>query len=210
MTIEREGEFLIHTDPEEGLYVGIESDNLAACVEEARERKAVGVFGNPYFGFKQDNLDFLADLPDLKSVCFYDIKLNNVEGVYELKQLESFSINPKRPGVDFARLPTLTELIWHYNKKDSGIETLEHLRLFHIWHCNPKSKSFDGIVVPPSVADMEINWANPKSLTGLPVMPNLKRLCIQRCRNLETLAVLPRIAPNLEHLVVDACGRVSD
>jgi hypothetical protein len=44
----------------------------------------------------------------------------------------------------------------------------------------------------------------------LPVMPNLKELDIGRCRNLETLAALPIIAPNLEKLVVTACGKVSD
>ena len=210
MTIERKGEFLIDMELAGGLSIGIESDKLSACVKEARRRKAVGVFGAPYFGFKQDNLNFLAELPDLKSIWFWDVKLNNVEGVYALKHLKKFGIHPKRPGIDFSRLATLEQLVWDYNKKDTGVEALKRLKLFHIWHYNPKKKTFDSIVVPKSVTELQINWANPRSLDGLPVMPKLKRLEIARCRNLETLAALPQIAPRLDFLFVEACGRVSD
>lgn len=210
MTIERKGKFLIDMELAGGLSIGIESYKLSACVKEARRRKAVGVFGAPCFGFKQDNLSFLAELPDLKSIWFWDVKLNNVEGVYELKHLKKFGIHPKRPGIDFSRLSTLEELIWEYNKKDTGLEALGRLKLFHIWHCNPKKKTFDGIVVPESVAELQIIWANPRSLDGLPVMPKLKWLELHRCRNLETLDRLPQIAPNLENLIVTSCGRVSD
>ena len=68
MTIERKGDFLIDTDHAGRLSVGIESDNLSACVNEARRRKAFGVFGSPCFGFKQDDLNFLADLPGLEKI----------------------------------------------------------------------------------------------------------------------------------------------
>ncbi|MHC4315683.1 MAG: hypothetical protein ACYSW3_24835 [Planctomycetota bacterium] len=210
MTITRKGKFLYNTDLEGELLVGIESDKLSACVKEARRRKAFGVFGAPCWGFKQDDLNFLAELPDLKSIWFWDVTLKDVEGVYELKQLKEFGIHPKRPGIDFSRLATLEQLVWEYNKKDTGLEALKRLKLFHIWHYNPKKKSFDGVVVPKSVTEMQINWANPRSLEGLPIMPKLKRLEIARCRNLETLAALPQIAPRLDFLFVEACGRVSD
>jgi hypothetical protein len=210
MTIERKGEFLIDMELAGGLSIGIESDKLSACVKEARRRKAVGVFGAPCWGFKQDNLNFLAELPDLKSIWFWDVELNDVEGVYALGHLKKFGVNPKRPGIDFSRLSTLKELIWDYNKKDTGLEALKRLRLFHIWYCNPRKKTFNGIVVPESVTELQIIRANPYSLDGLPVMPNLKWLELHRCRNLETLAGLPHIAPNLENLVVGACGRVSN
>jgi hypothetical protein len=39
-------------------------------------------------------------------------------------------------------------------------------------------------------------------------LPNLRRLEIHRCRNLESLGDLGAKFPCLEHLVVAACGRV--
>ena len=210
MAIERKDNFLVDTDLAGRLSVGIESENLSACVEETRRKNAAGVFGAPCFGFEEDNLDFLGDLPGLEKIWFWDVKLGDVGGVYQLENLKSFGVHPNRPGIDFSHLATLEELVWEYNKKDSGLEALEDLELFHAWHYNPKKKTFSGFVVPESVVELQINWANPSSLSGLPVMPELKRLEIHRCRNLETLEALPDIAPNLEYLVVDACGKVSD
>jgi hypothetical protein len=57
--------------------------------------------------------------------------------------------------------------------------------------------------------ELELNWANPPSLEGLPFMPHLRRLEIARCRNLASLATLPELAPHLEHLHIQACGRVT-
>ena len=210
MTIERQGEFLVDWDLAGELSVGIESDNLSACVAEARKRKAAGVFGAPCFGFKQHDLSFLADLPGLQSIWFWDVAMKNIEGVYALRGIKRFGVHPKRPGIDFSRLSTLEEVVWEYNKTDTGLEALDRLKLLHIWHYTPKKMSFDGIIIPESVEDLQINWANPISLAGLPAMPKLKRMEIHRCRNLETLAELPSIAPGLEYLVVDACGRVAD
>ena len=210
MTIERKDGFLIDTDLVGRLSIGIESDNLSACIAEARKRNAAGVFGAPCFGFKQGDLNFMADLPGLEKIWFWDVKMNDIDGVYKLRRLKSFGVHPKRPGIDFSRLEKLDELVWEYNKKDTGLEELKRLKLFHVWHYNPGKKTFSGIVIPESIIDLQINWANPRSLDGLPLMPELNKLELHRCRNLETLAALPHIAPKLEHLVVDACGKVSD
>jgi hypothetical protein len=168
------------------------------------------VFGAPSFNFKEDNLDFLAGLPTLQKIWFWDIKLRDVNGVYGLAQLRDFGVHPKRPGIDFSRLATLEQVVLEYNARDTGLESLQRLTTLHVWHFNPKCRSFEGLELPLSLVELQINWANPRSLKGLPQLIHLKRLEIHRCRNLETLRELPRIAPNIEFLAVAACGRVAD
>ena len=209
MAIQRVGDFLEDTDLDGVLSIGIETNNLSNCVHEVKKRNAKGVFGSPSFGFKQDNLNFLTDLPYLEKIWFTEVNLIDIQGIYALKRLKHFGVLPKRPGIDFSQLSNLEVLIWQFTEKDSGLEKLQNLKVFHTWHVNPKSKNMGEIVMPPSVIELQINWANPTSLDGMPTMPNLKHLEIHRCRNLETIDAIIDIAPNLEFLVVTGCGKIS-
>ncbi len=210
MAIQREREFLVERDLAGRLSVGFESTRIDECVAEVASRGALGVFGSPGHGFTGDNLDFLGLMPDLKKVWFWDVTLRDVAGLYALSDLRYFGVHPERPAVDFDRLASLEEMVWHYSANDTNLNSLDALQLLHLWHFNTKRRSFEDLALPSRLAELQINWANPKSLDGLPELPELKRLEIHRCRNLESISDLPKIAPNLEHLVVAACGRVSD
>jgi hypothetical protein len=210
MDIHRENGFRVWDDLEGRLLLGIETKRLRACLDEFRRREAYGLFGNPSFGFKQDNLDFLIEVPEVRSIWFWDIELKNVDGLYSLPDLKSFGAHPKRPGVDFSRLPTLDDVFVHYNPADQGLASLKRLRTLGVWHYNPKHASFEGLEMATGIAELSLVWGNAASLAGLPRFPRLTKLRIERYPKLKTLADLPRIAPNLEHLVVTGCSRVSD
>ena len=210
MNIERIGNFYIDTEERERLSIGIETANLDSCIKEAKDKNAIAVFGSPSFGFKQSNIDFLSELPQIESVWFWDVKLDNIDGIYSLKKLKKFGIHPKRPGIDFSNFKDLEKFIWEYNKKDTGISQLKKVKLFHIWHFNPKSKSYDELQVPVHVEELQINWANPESLEGIPTLPKLTCFEIHRCRNLKTIEILPIIAPILNKLVITTSKNVED
>ena len=128
-----------------------------------------------------------------------------------MKELCDFTMNfPKRPGIEFDRLKKLDFAQWYYNAKDTGLGSLKHLRDVGLCHYNPKHKSFEGLDLPDAIVDLGIVFANPKSLLGLPELPRLKKFQIARCRNLETIGELPRIAPNVEFIDIESCGRLSD
>ncbi len=210
MTIRRVDNFWVDHDLQGRLLIGMQSARLAECVTEARRRRAYGIFGNPYFGFREKSLDFLTQMPDIASIWLWDIKLANIDGIYALKKLKSFGVHTDRPPIDFARLRTLEEVVWFYREQDRGIAKLKKLRALNIWHFKPRQRSFEGLELPRSLEELEITWANPKNLAGLENLPRIKRFVARRCRNLESIGELPRIAPNVEHLVVATCGRVAD
>jgi hypothetical protein len=187
--------------------LGVETARLDECVAYYYERGFRGLFGHPSFGFDQDNLDFLAHTSNAKWLWFWDVSLRNVDAVYELSELEYIGINPKRPGIEFSRFPALRTAINHWIKADTGI-TESTITTYHLWHFKPTSKSFEGLEIPSGVTHLELYWANPASLAGLPVMRKLKTLEIHRCRNLEDLSLLPRVAPNLQKLLATTSSRI--
>jgi hypothetical protein len=204
----REGEFLWTHDLGVASSLGIESARLEACVLEASARRPGGVFGHPSFGFDQTDLDFLTRLPWLVQVWFWDVALHSVDGLYALSGLRYFGVHPKRPPVDFSRLPALEHVVWVHEPRDRGLGNAVSIRHLALWHYKPRSKHFAGLELPPALESLEINWANPETLAGIPALPRLRRLELHRCRNLTSLDELPRIAPNLEELVVTTSGRL--
>lgn len=208
MPIERKGRFYVSRDLADVPSLGMESVHLSECIQEAKIRPFKGVFGSPTFGFKEASLDALVELPHLESVWFWDVSLKDIEALYALPALKNFGVHPKRPAIDFSRLKSLQQVVWHYKPADSGIDSLSLKRL-HVWHCSLKNEDFRDLALPKSLEELQINWANAIKLDGLPLLPSLRHLEIHRCRNLESLAALPKLFPKLEHLVVSACGKVS-
>lgn len=195
---------------EKGIEVslGVESYRLEACLQEALRTRIPCLHGCPGLEFGEDNLDFLARLPHLEKIWFYDVDLRDVDAVYSLEKIRSFGIHPKRPAIDFSRIKSLRALTWTYKQQDRGVQDLCNLEELDLWHFSPKEKTFDVLNFPASLVKMRIYWANPSSLSGLAENANLKRLEFHRCRNLEDVSNIPMLFPTLEHLEISACGRV--
>ena len=187
--------------------LGVHTERLEECLAYFHERGFHGLFGHESFGFKQDNLDFLSQATNAKSLWFWDIALRDIDGVYELTELDHVGIHPKRPGIDFSRFPVLKTAINHWHKADTGISA-STITEYYLWHYKPKSKSFEGLEIPQNTKRLELTWANVTSLEGLPVLKKLKELQLHRCRNLTDLSALPRIAPNLTKLLTTTSSKL--
>ena len=209
MPIHREGEFLVSYDLQNTPTIYLESSSLAAGVAEARRRRIPGIGGSSGFDFHETNLDFLRELPWVERVWFWDVALENVDGLYALENLRSFGLY-HRPGIDFARFPRLESVVWYHDPRDVNVHQLPAAKQLHLWHFKPRSKHFGSVQLPTGLEELDLTWANPRTLEGLPTFPRLRTLEIHRCRNLTSLAGLPAIAPNLERLIITSSGRVTD
>ncbi len=205
---EEDGFFQTH-DMAHTTCLGIESDRIPACVERIRQTQTRGVFGSPFFGFHGKNVDFLRELPWVEAVWFWDVCLNDIEGLYSLENLLYFGVHPKRPPIDFSRFPKLKRASIEPKTKDRGLDELKELERLNIGHFRPAERAYSSLKLPESLRELEINWASPESLDSLPALPNLRRLVVTHCRNLADLGSLNEKYPNLEYLVVDACGRIT-
>lgn len=209
MPIAREGRFLLTHDLVPGITsLGLETAMLDACIGEVQCQGYGAVFGNPAYGFRELTLDALRHLPELRHIWFWDMRLNNIEGLYALQKLESFGVHQERPPIAFDRLPALRQMVWMHRPRDSGVESLSLERL-NLWRYAPTQRSFANLRLPETLQSLGLFWCNADSLAGFPALPKLRNLEIARCRNLSSLAELPDLFPALEHLVISACGRMS-
>lgn len=209
MPIERVGEFWISQDLMMNTpALGLESSQLEACVRKARDDHFKVVFGHHSFGFQEKSLDVLRELPWLEGIWFWDVDLKDIDGVYALNNLKHFGVHEKRPAIDFSKLPEIEHLTLHYKKQDRGIETLQRVEKYDLWHFSPKDKTYRDLLVPVQPSKMKLCWANPSSLEGLPGRPSLQSLEIHRCRNLEDMSLIPVLFPNLERLIITTSGKV--
>jgi hypothetical protein len=189
--------------------LGMETKRAADCIRKIRDERIAGVFANPTFGFDGKDLDFLNEIPWIESIWFWDVALDNIDGLYALENLRSFGVHPKRPPVDFSCFPKLRKAVIEPKTRDRGLDALTELELLHVWHYRPANGSFASLKLPASITELQINWANAVSLDSLPALPYLRCLEIHRCRNLENLGLLREKFPCLEHLLVSACGKVT-
>ncbi|TQV70786.1 hypothetical protein FKG94_20900 [Exilibacterium tricleocarpae] len=210
MPIERIGKYLETSDLGFTHSLGIETNRKEACIREVQERRILGVFGCPVFGFKQDNLDFLREIPFIEQVWFWEVALKNVDGLYSLDDLSYFGIHEKRPAIDFSKFKNLRKAVWYPVRKDCGFGDLNSLQSLDVWRFKPKDKSYASIELPKSLKQLDFNWCNPASLEGMPTLSELEELQIHYCRNLESINSIFEFAPNLKRLVVTRCANLKD
>jgi hypothetical protein len=203
----RSNGFILWPDAGYAPSLGIESDQLQACIREVKRLALKGVFGTvPYF--RETELDFLAELPELESVQFWDVKLSKISALYGLTRLRFLRLTDQRPPLDFARLGSLEGVVWNYVPKDTGSASLRKLQELYLWRYKPASSDFHALALPSSLGTLGIYWSNATTLAGLPSLPKLTRLDVARCRNLESLGDLAQACPNLESLIISASGRL--
>ena len=204
-----ENGFYSWPDASETPALGIETERLQDCIDEAVSRGLTGVFGTvPYF--QGGDLDFLRQLPGLASVQFWGVPISDLRALYDLTHLRFLRLSDcKRPGLDFGQLSQLQKLVWDFSKKDTGSNSLSNLTFLHLWRYKSSSGDMSDMALPPNISELGIFWCNAKSLDGITPLPSLRHLEIERCRNLESITALGKSCPNLEHLVVSASGRVT-
>ena len=208
MPIARVGKFFETADLGIVHSLGIESVQMGDCIAEINRRGIRGIFGCPVFGFQESNLDFLERIHEMKQVWFWEVDLNDISGLYSQKTLEYFGMSPKRPAIDFSSFTRLRDIVWHPIKHDSGIEKLKWLERLDVWRYKTKDMSFSELQLPESLRKLEFNWCNQDSISALPALPNLEELQFHYCRNLRSLSGLRASAPNLKKLVVTRCANL--
>ena len=114
MPIVYEGRFIRWQDMVPAPGLGLESSRLQECIQEINRSHITGVFGSSVWGFHESDLNALARVPHVETIHFWDVDLKNVDGLYALEGLTRFSVHPKRPAVDFSRLPKLKQLGLHH------------------------------------------------------------------------------------------------
>lgn len=154
-------------------------------------------------------MNCLAQLPRISSLQLWDVTLRDIGKLYTLDKLCFFRLSGKRPPLDLARLRSVQNLVIEYHRRDAGLAEMQDLKMIHLWHYKAVSTSNFEFPFPQRVEEIGLFWSNVETLEGFGVCPNVRKLTIARCRRLRSLGRLTVTFPLLEHLVVEACGRLT-
>ncbi|WP_161890889.1 hypothetical protein [Pontibacter russatus] len=207
--------------PEEDIYIdkekqggykslGIVTDKLEKCISKYQQENFDGIFGNPTFGFRNADFDFVKDFKDAKFVWFWNISIEDVTGLYSLENAEYFGVMGKRPMIDFSHFSSLKTLVLEWHHEDKSLITCENLELFDLWHHKPKDKSFADFSFPKFAKKVGLNWTNVEDLTSLNGLQGMSEISIDRSKNLKSLKGLEMYADSIEKVHIDTCNRLSD
>lgn len=210
MPFDQEGAFRVFRDVNMPEALVLESSRLDDCLVAVRSRPFYGVVATKPNGFLESNCDCFRQIPHITLAWIWDIHLSDLSGLYTLPRLSYLRLTDDHGPVDFARLPALETLVLQHGQRDIGTESLNLCRSLYFWRFQPKSRKWSEFAFPRNLESLRVFWANPSDLDGWPTMPHLRTLEFGYCRNLNDLSRLPEIAPNLEQVLVDACGRVAD
>lgn len=199
--------FILWPDAFYAPSLGMDSDRLGECVAEVKRRQLKSVFGTAPF-FREQTLDVLLELPELEAAEFWDVVLENISALYELRRLRYLRLGGKRPALDFARLRSLRTLVWNHHSGDSGCASLPELKHLFLWRYKPRGATLEALGLPSSLCTLTLLWSNVMTLEGIPSLLNLTHLVVERCRSLESLGPLADRCPNIESLVISASGRL--
>lgn len=209
MPIERDDAgFLYWGDAWQSPAIGLESSLLSSSIEEIKLRGLSAAFARAP-EFVEDNLNCLAELPELRALELWDVKLKDISGIYDLGQLEFLRISGKRPPLDLCRIEHLSHLILEWNKRDAGLKRLDQLRMLHLWRHKVDPSGDSNVQLPRRLRALGVYWSNITHFEDFGVNPRVKTVEIGRCRNLQSLGDLSHTFPNLEKLVITACGKLT-
>ncbi len=200
--------FLFWDDAWGGPALGLESNRLQICVDQILEREIAGVFGRSPEFYEAD-LNCLARLSHISSLGLWDVPLRDIGEIYALDKLCFFRLSGKRPHLDFTRLRSVRNLVIDYHRKDAGLAEMHDLRMIDLWRYKAAYPNDFEFHFPQGVEEVGLFWSNIGTLEGFGICPNVRKLNVTRCRSLKSLGSLAFNFPKLEHLVVEACGRLT-
>ncbi len=158
-------------------------------------------------GWRGDDVDFLAEFPDVRAFDILDLRIKNIDGVHQLRNLEALGVQTYcRTPLRFECFPRLTAcgLDWGQRDADSilGCTSLRSLNVGRI----PRKDlaDFTSLVNLDSLA---IGSSPIESLRGIDALVQLKSLCLGALRKLADLSGLEGLG-RLDWLEIQSCRKV--
>jgi hypothetical protein len=181
----------------------------SSAFEYMQEQGLVGLRLSGYLGWHSTNLDFLREAPFVEYLDILATRLEDISGIYALKELSYLSLEGKTPSLDFSRLPRLKTLAMGrvspllYSDLESA-KTVRKLAL-----TAPKIDSLAVLGKLPLLQDLGISFASIRDLSFAVLTPGLHRLSVVACNSMQSLAGIDNLMELLV-LSIEQAKNLSD
>lgn len=203
--------FLIFPDLNKKTFsLVIESSKLGKYIAYLKKNRLTKIDLTSNFGFKQNNIDFIADL-DLTHIQLWDIDITDNTPLYTQKKLKDLRYtNVKTKTIlDFSRFKKLNTLLISWDDRIRNIELNKSLKTLYINHYYPKEKNLSAFPLIPNLETLDIT-GNIVNLKGLPNFRKLKKLRLDYCLKLESIKDVTILKNSLTYLYIGQSKKLKD
>lgn len=159
-------------------------------------------------GWTGVNLDFLKDLPDLKSIIIIDLKIKSIEPIHNLKELVSLNvITYSKDPINFKSFPKLVECGFEWIKGSESLFEMSNLKKLFINRYNKNDSDVFSKLV--NLESLSILNSQIENLLGISSLRKLQNLRLGNLKKISTLQGLENLK-DLETLEIQKCKGISD
>lgn len=178
-----------------------------ADIEQIERAGVTGLRLSWSAGWRGKDIDFLADLPWLRSIEIYSEEVHDIRIFSRLRRLEHIGLHaPYGKGMDFSALPLLRVLKTNWRPGSNSLAGCAHLK-----ELNVTAYPYADLVPLAQLKqlkDLRITSTRMTSLHGANAFSFLVRLDLFRCRLLTSLQGIERTT-SLTRLDIDQCKKFS-
>ena len=170
------------------------------------DRHVVELELNDAKGWHGNDLAFLAELPQLRSLIIIDLQIPSVEPIHFLHDLRSLDVLTYcKTEIRFSAFPRLEECGLEWRPKAASLFDCTTLKSLFV--NNYKGQNTDSFGRLTNLESLAILNAPIKDLTGLATLRKLRYLRIANLRTLTSLAGIQELT-NLEELEIHTCRKI--
>ena len=157
-------------------------------------------------GWQGNDLELLAELPQLRSLIITDLQIPSVEPIHFLHDLRLLKVMTYcKTEIRFSAFPRLEECVLEWRPKATSLFDCTTLKSLFV--NNYKGQNTDSFGRLTNLESLAILNAPIKDLTGLTALRKLRSLRLGNLRTLTSLAGIQELT-NLEELTIHTCRKI--
>jgi hypothetical protein len=154
-------------------------------------------------GWRGDNLDFLKNLTNLKSIIIIDLGIKSIDAVHSLIELEKLEISTySNTSINFNAFPKLVDCSFEWSNGSASL--FEMVSIKKLFINNYKEKNCDKFSKLINLEKLSILNSPIENLQGLSELKNIKALRLGNLMKLTSLQGLQNLH-KLEDLEIQRC-----
>ena len=163
-------------------------------------------------GFDADNLDFLANVPEVRGVWLSNVDNVDISGLGAIADsLECLSISDNQMPLDLAPFRRLRELRVEWHPKLRLSSDCESLRVLYLRRYTSKSKDLTDLPELPRLRELSVVQSPLNSIRGCGHFTLLERLELSYLSKLESIEAIRELSGGqLERLECEVCRKLGD
>ena len=186
----------------------IESNRLSECIQYIINNSISKLYICDLY-YDLNNLDFIKECPNILSVNINCNRINQIDGLYELKNLKEIILQDVDCVVDLSGFQNLESFLGTWNKNYINFTSLLHLKNLRLDNYNSKSKSLIELSILNEIKSLMLVKSTIESLDGIDKMSQLTNASFNYLNKLSSIKSINN-AKFLQSITFEACKKIND